>query len=200
VCDHLVTDYYEAVISSLGSRLLSLSILTNGSFNLDLLEPCSLLENLSIGNDDEEDFQVTSTSLPEVFLPRLTKLYTRSCLGLSSRLLEVPMSSLTKVDLYCCHIGNPEASDFDWDDVPVLWPNLQELNICCPSDSLTLYKLRRIVPQLTKLKHIILAEGTLQTEEERQSADIWIAELMQNSNIRLCFDTDFFKCCFIPEE
>ena len=111
----------------------------------------------------------------ETFLPRLKKLKTVSCLlSQASRLLfECKRPSLIELQLHCSHIGVSDAgSNFTWDDVPNLWPNLVQLSISSPNPGLTSNKVRQIVPQFKKLVKLQLSNVNLQYAEDKKLAFI----------------------------
>lgn len=66
-------------------------------------------------------------------------------------------------------------------------------NLLPQSDPYTLDKLRTIVPRLTHITRMGYHFELLQTEEEKQSAGLWIADL-KKSHIKLSFDYGNYDC------
>ena len=140
--------------------------------NIDWTEllSCCQLEELKIVSDDENDV-TTSTSIDaETFLPRLKKFSLDRCLGHCSHLFESARPTLKVLDVLCTHFGVSGSSNKSWNDAPILWPNLEELKFRRPNESLTLEKLRHVIPRMDCLKYLGLPDGSLGSKEEDEEA------------------------------
>jgi len=126
------SEYRIAVLSILGRQLQSLHFY--GTQTIDVikeLSPYHQLEELIIGNDYSLlPPPVAADDFPSAdnFLPRLKKFEIRICLGPWSPLFECFRPSLTDIGLGCAHIGT-SRSQFNWIEVPNLWPNLREMTL-----------------------------------------------------------------------
>lgn len=182
----------KAVLEGVGSRLKKLKFDASWDrpsyeeiiINLAHLQYSTSLEELEIG----WKFEIESTALDiplENFLPRLKDLSVYMCLNQSSHFFERPFPSLIELKLHCCHLGIPGVCEFNWMDLPVLWPNLKTLDVGY-ARNLSLDILLYILPRMAQLKCLTLPKYMLQSEEEEQ----WIAELKQHlPQIFLSFDT-----------
>jgi len=140
--DRVSSDYRRVILDCLGGRQLrklSFSGCTDISPVSELL-PFNKLETLLLcsctlaGLDDEARTLVQRIRHDDVladsgFLPKLKCITTRqTCLFEWSRLFECHhRPSLTELDLACYHVGLPSASQINWSDTPIFWPNLQRL-------------------------------------------------------------------------
>lgn len=193
-------DYRRAVLAALGGQLLRLKL--DNCLELDLtdLKICNRLKELEFNFGCE--FLPLSVKAEEPFLPCLQKLRLDDilrCVGLTSRFFETVKPSLTELRLSCAHFGVREASEFDWGDLPLLFPNLKLFEFCAPSKSLTLEKVRDLVPRLHNLETLRIPYGTLCVPEEIEEANRFIDELQQrSSSIDLEFQEDNGECYYNP--
>ena len=186
--------YTQAMLStSIGCRLTKLNFSAAEYFHqyIDLahLLPCVSLQELRIGAHCTASLSVVSAGVG-LLLPSLKKLVTGCCLGEWSCLFERQRPALTCVNVSCSHIGIPEVSDYDWNDIPSLWPGLEQLHINLPTMGLHLNQLPSIIGQMGCLKKIQLPKPTLtsrSTEEEKQQAEKMVAELKQSKKTLLTF-------------
>lgn len=188
--------YCRALLTTYGDRFLRIQFHVS-SFNLLHLVPCTKLQVLSFDHScslitPESAVQDINKDVTN-FLPNLQKLAAGCCLGKSSRLFETRRPSLTKVDLLCCHLENPLVHDLSsWDDLPNLWPNIEELKITTVH-GLTLDKLRRFVPLLESIKFLSLSapsKEVMPTEMDKALAEDYRVEQKHNS-IQMRFDLKF---------
>ena len=188
-------DYTQAMLStSIGRRLTKLNFSAAEYFHqyVDLahLLPCVSLQELKIGAHCTVSLSVASAG-DDRLLPSLKKLVTGCCLGEWSCLFERKRPSLTCLNLSCSHIGIPEASDYDWSDIPSLWPGLEQLYINLPTKGLHLNQLPTIIGQMDCLKKLQLPIPSLVTsrpsEEEKQQAEKMVTEFKQSKTALLTF-------------
>ena len=170
-CREVSTKNHRLVLATLGGRLQELGFDGFDTVNISHLIPCVNLENLLI----DCRIAVTETEgliRPDVFLPNLKKLQVESCLNsLSRRLMETPRPSLKQLSLTCAHFGIQAASGIQWEDVPDLWPNIQELSFRS-SQGLTMDTLCDIIPRFNDLQKLKFPFKMFRqpSEEEGQSA------------------------------
>ena len=140
--DRVSSDYRRVILDCLGGRQLrklSFSGCTDINPVSELL-PFNKLETLLLcsctlaGLGDEARTLVHRVRHDDVladsgFLPKLKCLTTRqTCLFEWSRLFKCHhRPSLTELDLACYHVGLPSASQINWSDTPIFWPNLRRL-------------------------------------------------------------------------
>ena len=94
-------------------------------------------------------------------------------MNVSGRVFEMAIPSLISLRLHCVHFGIIGASDFEWKDVPRLYPHLEEFTLLWPCKSirlLTLDAVKLIANQLPKLKYICLPRSMLQSDDDKQIA------------------------------
>ena len=175
IFNEVTYEYRKAVLSTLGGQLTDLSFWNCPDITPSELMPCVELEKLKLYGCT---LMSLSNSIDAVTLPNLKKLTCCTCLGSSSRLLEVvQIPSLTQLHLKCAHFGIAAASNFNWEDVPRLYPNLKEFKLKILCKSLTLETIRRISKQLPFLVFIRLP---LEMSEQNQPmSEELIAELEQ---------------------
>ena len=168
--------YTQAVLATnIGLQLTRLVFSAAEYFHqyIDLahLRPCVNLEELKIGAHCTVSLSALSVG---PFLPSLKKLVTGCCLGEWSRLFERQRPLLTCLNLSCCHIGIPEVSDFNWNELPSLWPALEQLHVNLPTKGLYLDELPPIISQMKRLKRVQMPIPSWElqpTEEEKKLAD-----------------------------
>ena len=169
--------------------------------NIRDLQYCFLLEELEISGLElpkEEDQSAATMQIDQAtFLPLLKKFKTYTCLGIYSLLFE-EKKSLIHLRLQCSHILTKDCK-LKWMETSNVWQDIQELNIFS-TVSLTLANLFVIVPRLRKLKSLTLSDQMLQSQEERDRAQEFIAKLKQDpSNVILtifdCHGIDL-RCYF----
>jgi len=194
--DDVDDDYREAVLSTLGGQLTDLRFWNCPDITPSELIPCIELEKLKLFGCT---LMSLSNSIDAVTLPNLKKLTCSTCLGSSSRLLEmVLMPSLTQLHLMCAHFGTAAASNFNWEDVPRLYPNLKEFKLKILCKSLTLEIVRRISKQLPFLEFIRLPLEM--SKQNQQMSEELIAELEQcKCPIQLEFVEEGNEKCFYNE-
>lgn len=179
-------EYRKAILSSLGSQLISLCFVLGQDFDLIELLPCTQLRQLVI---TKCEFKSTQTPIPkEVFLPALRFLHLQSCLE-APNLLHMEIPSLVELRLHCAHFGLPEVSNLNWNDLPLLYPNLRHFILCYPCKSLTLDLVRKFPLELANLKSIELPLEMLPSNKERQLGYELTTHLELSSSVRLLFTT-----------
>ena len=177
----LLPCYCEAVLAALGHLLLSVT--WENENDLSLLIPCTQLEELEIKSFKEPKKILTD------FLPNLKKLVVNGgCLGAFMRTFETFRPSLTHVRLNCAHFGK-NGSLFKWEDLPLLWPNLENFSLEKHSKSLPLYKVRDIFTQFRHLKSLNLpieprryTDFSLEAFSVQQEAHPTESEILDDDN------------------
>ena len=195
IFDEVSSDYREAVLSSLGGQLTDLSFWDCPDLLPSQLTPCIGLEKLDVSGCT---LPLLSHSIEDITLPNLKQLTCYTCPAESSRLLEMmSIPSLTQLHLECAHFGIAGASNFNWEDVPRLYPNLKEFKLSIPCKSLTLETVRRISTQLPCLEFISLPLEMLEQDQQEMSEKL-IVELEQRKfPIKLQFtEKGKENCCF----
>lgn len=133
----------------------------------------------------------------KTFLPRLREFVIDVCLGNWSHLFETSRPTMKYLSINCVHFGITGGSDNSWDDVPSLWPKLEELRLWYPSKSLTFDKMCQVIPQMTFLSYVRLPYGTLQSDEEEVASNDFEDRLKHRSPpIELEFAEDGYGCCY----
>lgn len=167
---------------------------------MDLL-PCIQLELLQITQTNDSNVKSVLKpgdeifSLPEVqagnFLPNLKMMFSGICLGKKSRLFE-EKNSLTTLELHCSHIGT-NASDFNWNDVPKFWVNLQELSISFTT-GLRMDMLRQLILRLKNLQQLHLPSKLRHSTEDKILCPQLKHEFLNApSSLDLKFNADWIK-------
>ena len=191
-------EYRQAVLTSLGKQLKRIYFVGCKDIDWTELSPCFGLKMLYLNPHCKLKPTTAAAVLGDDFLPCLEDFSCFLCLGTSSAWLETPRLSMKEIFL-CAYFDVRPASNFRWEDVPFLWPNLQKLNLQ-NAKGLTLEKLLHIIPQFPRLNDIFLPEDFLNLETKNQLA----AELDQKfPHIRLNFrstDCKFSECCFAQEQ
>ena len=198
-------EYRRTVFAALGGQLLRLKLDNCKDLDLTDLKICSQLKELEM--DYGCEFLPSPVKAEEPFLPGLQKLVLvgmLKCIGQTSRFFDSVKPTLIELRVSCAHFGIPNASDFDWDDFPLLFPNLKRFELLVPCKSLTLKKLRDLVPRLRNLETLrlpygSLSDGILSGPEVDEEANQLINELQQrSSSIDLVFEEDCGECCYNP--
>ena len=194
--DHSSTEYRRAVIASLGGQLLSVKYKYCSGLDWAEMVSCNRLQELEIESCTDDK---PTSSMPinaKTFLPRLRKFIIDVCLGEWSRLFETSRPTMKDLSINCVHFGIAGASDKNWDDVPCLWPKLEELRLWYPSKSLTYDKMCQVIPQMASLSSVRLPYGTLRSEEEEEASNDFEDQLKRRSTpIELDFAEDGYGCC-----
>jgi len=204
-------EYFRVLLASIGDKFINMEFEVCNINLLDLVL-CTNLEVLDFGFGCELD-STPESALDQInqggtmFLPNLKELTVGCCMGKSSRLIETIRPSLTKVDLLCCHLENPLVDDLsNWEDLPDLWPNIQELGMET-AYGLTMDMLRRIVPRLKSIQVFSLPvpfEEEKPTAMEKAIAEEYRLEQQHNA-IQMRFDVYKIKhsngepCTFSPQ-
>jgi len=187
----------RAVLASLGGQLLSVKY--DGCENIDFAElvPCTGLRVLEIEYGDVKRTSSTNSIDAETFLPQLRNLHVDCCLGRESRLFENVRPTLEDLYIRCVHFGISGASKSNWEDVPHLWPQLQRLELWCPSKALTFDKVLQIIPQMPYIRYLMLPYETFPSEEDKTTYNDFQTHLKQRPiPIILAFDEDMDGCCY----
>ena len=203
-----------AILRNIGSQLKAFRSIHHqhadaGDLDCSHFLHCIKLETLSIWwssfkSSESSDLHLSAIPATD-FLPALKELYLiDSCFGEWSRLLEIHRPLLTHLSLQCSHFGIPVASSFHWHDLPMLWPNLQYLNLGC-NKGLSLDTLRhQIIPQLLHLKYLSFPVPSVELNpsiEEVQMAEQFKAEIkirFPQVKIEFC-QTSIVPCLFMPQ-
>ena len=155
----------EIALNSIGGdNFLNLSLVDcHGVDPVAEFSRLNRLENILIENSTMapiDNFDQLALHLPPAilgdagqFLPNLKSLsMVGTCFGHWSRLFECHRPSLSALHLTYCHIGRSSMGQFNWDDTPNLWPNLQKLELFQAGHQ-TRKLLKKIVPQLKEFKN-----------------------------------------------
>ena len=142
-------DYRRAILSVLGHQLKSLEF---ASFSIEIditneLLPYSQLQELFILSLCSFLPPVPTDEFPSAsaFLPNLNTLKSYSSLEDWSPLFECYTPTLTTLRLMFTQLNIPSRSQFNWIDVPKLWPNVRKLRIHRAED-LSMDVIKNIVP------------------------------------------------------
>jgi hypothetical protein len=155
--------YRHILLSHIGNQLRQLFLFDCQEIDpFTELLPCAKLEFLYISPDCAmapfpSDARPIADALVNCFLPLLEKMTSSICLGDWSRLFECHRPSMTLLTLTCSHIGVYSTSSFSWNDVPSLWPHLQELRLYDTKGLDFSTMCPRILPQLRDLKRLTLS-------------------------------------------
>ena len=191
----------RAVMASLGGQLLSVKYDCCENIDLAELVSCTELRDLEIQYGNVKPTKSTKSIDAETFLPQLRKLHVDCCLGLESRLFENVRPTLVDLYIRCVHFGIPEASKSHWDDAPRLWPQLQSLELWCPSKTLTFDKVRQIIPQMPYIRYLMLPYDTFPPEEECKAYNDFQNQLRHRPiPIILGFEEDMGGCCYSEDK
>lgn len=199
--------YRKVLLAMIGPQLRNVrfSMCFDIDASADLL-PCTKVERLSIVDSYIRPLPADSTISKESFLPRLKSLYSSStCLHNVSHLLETPRPSLLRFYCRCLHIGIPESnSRCTLMDIPKLWPNLEELVVGFPNEGVmlgNLLKIEPIIPQLEKLKRLVLRFTAMENEEEEEQIINDLEARFRKLKCRLFVDFSFMNeisSCMYP--
>ena len=90
------------------------------------------------------------------FLPNLKTLNAMKCLGPWSQMFAIePRPLLTNVQLNCLHHVHAKSTQFNCQDLPLLWPNLRELNLAKTPSYFTVQSMVQIVSSiLPQMSHL----------------------------------------------
>ena len=168
------------------------------AFDLEELLPCSELEELVIKNGCQ--FPTTRSPEAETLLRRLKTLHIECCLAQCSLLFECEMPSLTNLQLHCAHFGIPGASNFRWDNIPSLWPNVKNLKLSSLPPNMTVDAIHLITQRIPNLKSIELPIRIAWPQSEltyNVQTRNGVVDKFRDSSIDVTFDyTTTTKCVY----
>ena len=172
-------DYRQALLSTVGHQLLKLVF--HLSKDIDFvaeLSPCILLEELLILPRCTFLPPSVAAEFPstDAFLPRLNKFRVHCCLGRWSSLFECHRPMLTFLHLACPHFAVASRSQFNWSEIPQLWPNMRHLYLHNPG-GLTVDLLREAMPQMKCLQLIGLPRYFHRTAKELKEIKVLASQL-----------------------
>jgi hypothetical protein len=178
------TDYRKIIVSVIGHQLKTLEF-SSFSYDIDLIPevfPCTGLEELKIGGFCNVMAPPPGYNLPSIsdFLPHLKRLKLRICLGLWSPIFECHRPTFTTLNVICIHIGVPNQSEFEWGDVPKLWPNIRELHMI-NAEALTLDFLMEFVPKLKHLQILSFSNDVFTSFQDHRRFNEFKAELCKKN-------------------
>ena len=186
---------------SIGSQLRSIDSIQ--SVNIAALNSCPSIERLSLkGTSLSKCVWEPTTPIQNVYLPCLKKLEILNCISPDSSqlLFEKIQSSLTHLSLRCAHFSDPNNRHFDLEDLPSMWPNLEELCLGAKTakQDFTSAQLLLVLPRLTKLKKLCLSFKRPQLEEEKKLITAMEVELKKKlSSIQIKFNfLESYDCQF----
>ena len=185
-------NYRKAILLGIGAQLSLLTFVSCELIDVTDLISCTELEMLRFffsstlflpsENPEEKYFP------PEEFLPKLKRLESDICLRSRYSHLFEEKSTLTYLDLECCHVGTKASNISNWNEITKCWQRIHTLRIR-QCTGLTMAGTKTLTQQLTKLKELSLPSGMLNSKDEREiSYDLMNYFNKGSQKIRLKFE------------
>jgi len=187
--------YRKMVLEIIGIRMKTVSLCDCEFIDISEFSSCDALEELSIdGGSLVSEAALGPLNTNNSFLPNLTSFSSDVCLGKLSNLFEEGRN-LVSLQLACSHLET-KASKFNWNNIPRVWENLEELSLSS-AVGLSLENIPFLIAKLKKLKRLELPSTLVKSDAQKKTVKDLELQLMNgNSKCRLEFrDFSVQKIC-----